>query len=79
VEVRFHTKAESHLPAALASMASKYLRELAMEALNGFWCRRVDGLHRTAGYPLDAKRFKAEIAAVQAELGIEDRRLWRMR
>ena len=31
------------------------------------------GLLETAGYPLDAKRFKAQIAPVQAELGIDDR------
>ena len=79
VEIRFQTKGESHLPTALASMASKYLRELAMRALNDFWCRRVEGLRPTAGYPQDAKRFKAEIAAAQAELGIDDRVLWRMR
>lgn len=79
IEIRFQTKAESHLPAALASMASKYLRELAMWALNEFWCRRVEGLRPTAGYPHDAKRFKAQIAAVQAELGIDDRLLWRTR
>lgn len=79
VEVRFQAKGESHLPTALASMASKYLRELAMEALNAFWSQRVDGLGRTAGYPQDAKRFKAQIAAVQTQLGIEDRWLWRMK
>jgi len=79
VEIRFQMKADSHLPAALASMASKYLRELAMRALNDFWRRSVDGLRPTAGYPQDAKRFKAQIAAVQAELGIEDRFLWRAR
>lgn len=79
IEIRFQTKAESHLSAALASMASKYLRELAMRALNDFWGRRVPGLRPTAGYPQDAKRFKAEIAALQAELGIEDRMLWRER
>lgn len=77
VEIRFQAKAESHLPAALASMASKYLRELAMAAFNDFWCRRVPGLCPTAGYPVDARRFKTAIAAVQAELGIEDRKLWR--
>lgn len=79
VEFRFQAKAESYLPAALASMASKYLRELAMESFNAFWCQRVPGLGRTAGYPQDAKRFKADIAAVQTELGIDDRLLWRSR
>ncbi len=77
VEFRFQAKGESHLPAALASMASKYLRELAMRALNSFWCQRAAGLLETAGYPLDAKRFKAQIAPVQAELGIDDRSVWR--
>ena len=79
VEVSFQTKAESFLPAALASMASKYLRELAMRALNDFWCKGVDGLRPTAGYPQDAKRFKADIADAQAELGIGDEMLWRVR
>jgi len=77
VEVCFSAKAESYLPVALASMASKYLRELAMEAFNDFWCDRVPELQPTAGYPQDAKRFKKDIAVVQAELGIEDRVLWR--
>ena len=78
-EFRFQTKAESHLPVALASMASKYLRELAMRALNAFWRRRVPGLRPTAGYPQDAKRFKAAISAAQAELEIDDEILWRMK
>ena len=79
VEFRFQTKGESHLQAALASMASKYLRELAMQAFNAFWCHRVPGLKPTAGYPQDAKRFRNQIAAVQAELGIDDEILWRRR
>ena len=77
VEIRFQSKAESCLPAALASMASKYLRELAMKALNTFWCRRVDGLHPTAGYPQDAKRFRTAIAQTQVDLEIDDSVLWR--
>lgn len=79
VEIAFETKAESHLPVALASMASKYLRELSMGALNAFWSARVEGLRPTAGYPQDAKRFKAEIATAQAALGIDDAVLWRNR
>jgi len=77
VEFRFRAKGESSLAAALASMASKYLRELAMRAFNAFWGRHIPGLRPTAGYPQDAKRFKAEIAAGQKELGIEERTLWR--
>ncbi|HVC93503.1 MAG TPA: hypothetical protein VND64_07415 [Pirellulales bacterium] len=79
VDVAFRAKAERYLPAALASMASKYLRELAMDAFNDYWRRRVPGLAATAGYPVDAARFKADIASAQRALGIDDRILWRDR
>jgi ribonuclease HII len=77
VDVRFCVGAESYLPVALASMASKYLRELAMLAFNEYWCDRVAGLAPTAGYPQDAKRFMEAIAPMQRELGIDDRFVWR--
>lgn len=77
VEAVFRSKAERYLPAALASMASKYLRELAMRAFNQFWAQHVPQLRPTAGYPLDAGRFRTEIATAQAALGIADRVLWR--
>ena len=79
IEVCFRTRAEQCLPAALASMASKYLRELAMLALNDYWRRRVPELQPTAGYPQDAKRFRADIAEAQHQLHIADRVLWRAR
>ena len=79
IEVCFRTKAESALPAALASMASKYLRELAMRALNDYWRGRVPGLQPTAGYPQDAKRFRLDIAETRAKLHIDDRMFWRMK
>ncbi len=79
IEFRFRAKGEACLATALASMASKYLRELAMRAFNAYWCARVPGLAPTAGYPEDAARFKRAIAAVQGELGIDDRTLWRCR
>jgi len=79
IEICFQPKAESHLPAALASMASKYLRELAMQALNAYWRSRIPTLRPTAGYPQDARRFRADIAAVQAALDIDDAVLWRTR
>ena len=79
VEVCFRAGGEAFLPAALASMVSKYLRELAMRAFNDYWCGRVVGLRPTAGYPVDARRFKQQITACQHELGIDDRVLWRTR
>jgi hypothetical protein len=78
-ECRFVAKGESFLPAALASMASKYLREMAMRAFNAFWTGHVPELKPTAGYPVDAARFRLQIRDVQAELGIADQVLWRNR
>lgn len=79
VEFRFVVRGEQYLPVALASMAAKYLRELAMRAWNTFWCARVPGLAPTAGYPGDAQRFKDAIAAMQQSLGIADEAIWRHR
>jgi ribonuclease HII len=78
-EVVFRVNAERYLPCAVASMTSKYLRELSMHAFNQYWSRLVPDLRPTAGYPLDAGRFKSEIAALQATLGIDDHILWRNR
>jgi hypothetical protein len=79
LEVAFRPRAERYLPAALASMASKYLRELSMRPFNEYWRRHVPELRPTAGYPQDAKRFKREIGAAQTALGIADHQLWRVR
>jgi ribonuclease HIII len=79
LEFRFLAKGESQIPIALASMLSKYRRELAMIRFNEFWQSHIADLRPTAGYPEDAKRFKRDIAAVQAELGIADDSIWRKR
>ena len=77
VEIAFQMKAESTVPAALASMAAKYLREVSMRAFNRFWCDRQPELAPTAGYPQDAKRFRKEVASLVEELGIDESVLWR--
>jgi hypothetical protein len=46
---------------ALASVVSKTVRELWMDAFNAYWTARVSGLKPTAGYPTDAARFRAAI------------------
>ncbi len=79
VEARFTARGERFVPAALASMTAKYVRELAMRAFNEFWLARVPGLRPTAGYPTDAQRFHAAIRPVQQQLGIADAMLWRER
>jgi hypothetical protein len=75
----FRTRAEAHFPVAVASMVSKYVRELAMTLFNGFWSRYVDGLRPTQGYPGDSHRFRQDITAAQEQLGIPDDVLWRER
>lgn len=79
IRIEFRSKGESQLEAALASMTAKYLRELAMHAFNGYWQSHQPDLKPTAGYPMDAKRFKADIADKQRELSIDDDILWRER
>ena len=79
MHVTFRTQGEEFLPTALASMTAKYFRELAMRAFNEFWCARVPALRPTAGYYVDASRFKRDIAATQQQLAIDDHVLWRNR
>jgi ribonuclease HII len=79
LEFRFLAKGETYLPVALASMLSKYHRELAMVQFNAFWQSYVPDLEPTAGYPEDAKRFKRQIAETQQKLGITEESLWRKR
>ena len=79
VFIRFQAKGESFLPTALASMVAKYVREIFMMLWNQFWQLKIPDLKPTKGYPVDAKRFKSEIATAQLELGIEDHVIWRKR
>ena len=79
VDIRFIAKGERFLPSALASMTSKYARELAMMGLNRYWCDRVDGLKPTAGYPVDARRWREAIQVVEEGRQVSDRQLWRCR
>ena len=64
MEIRFTPKGEDQLPVALASMVSKYLREVFMVAWNQFWQTHLPKVKATKGYPQDAKRFLAEIEQV---------------
>jgi len=80
VEVRFTVDGDAgQLPVALASMVSKYVRELHMELLNRFWCERVSGLQPTAGYFTDGNRFLAEIEPARRRLGVPLTSLRRVR
>lgn len=77
MEIRFVARGEQHLPVALASMVAKYLREISMNAWNSFWCQRLPNVKPTAGYPVDAQRFKTQIAELQHVIGVSDESIWR--
>ena len=79
-EIIFATGAEErHLPVALASMTSKYLRELFMAMFNRFWAAKVPGLAPTAGYYTDGRRFYKEIAPAVREMSIDSQLIYRSR
>lgn len=80
MELTFQPRADAtHFCVALASMASKYLRELLMLEFNEFWQAHVPGLKPTAGYPGDAARFYAAIRPTVQRLGIPENSLWRQK
>lgn len=62
---------------ALASMVSKLVREIWMDAFNDFWGSRIEGLRPTAGYPTDATRFRAAIEPMARDLGLDRSQWWR--
>ena len=81
IEIRFQMKGEANAPTALASIFDKYLRELSMVAFNQWWSARVPDLAPTAGYPVDAKRFLADISEALSKEDVSDKvtmsALWR--
>jgi ribonuclease HII len=79
IEFRFIAKGESQVPIALASMFSKYIRELLMHRFNFFWQTKIPTIKPTAGYPEDAKRFIKEIENVLQELKIDKNEIWRLK
>lgn len=63
VQIHFHVKGDGkHAPVALASVVAKTVRELFMRSLNGWFAEQVPGLRPTAGYPVDARRFLADVS-----------------
>ena len=80
VDIEFRPSGESaHMPVALASVFSKYVRELLMVAFNSYWSGQVEGLKRTAGYYRDGLRFLQDIEPAIRSLDIDRRMLVRAR
>jgi hypothetical protein len=75
--IEFCVGGESRLPVAVASMTAKYVRELAMHAFNAFWAARQPGLVPTAGYPVDAVRWRRDADAAVRDAGLHWDDLWR--
>jgi ribonuclease HII len=76
-DIHFSVGGDQFPPTALASMLAKYLRERLMEAVNAFWLQQVPGLKPTAGYPQDAKRYRAAIEGVAQQLKLAPAEWWR--
>jgi ribonuclease HII len=78
LHLTFQPRADAeHFCVALASMTSKYLRELLMAEFNEFWQKHAPGVKPTAGYPGDAERFYKDIMPAAQRLGISAAALWR--
>ena len=78
--IEFVVKADQRsMPVALASIYSKYVRELLMKGLNAYFARRVSGLKPTAGYYTDAKRFLGQVDGAIKREGLDRQMLVRTR
>ncbi|MCX6599994.1 MAG: hypothetical protein NT025_00300 [bacterium] len=62
---------DEQLPVALASMCSKYLRELDLILFNRFWQARVPNLRPTAGYAEDGRRFLSQVWPAMQAAGLD--------
>lgn len=77
--VAFEVEAEvTNMPVALASMVSKYTRELLMARFQAWFQRRAPHIRPTAGYATDARRFREEIEPILTDLAIRSDQLIRM-
>ena len=62
---------------ALASIVSKTVRERWMDRFNAHWIARIPDLRPTAGYPLDARRFRQVIEPACRARGLDPSLWWR--
>lgn len=74
---RFCVDGEQRYPVAVASLASKYARELGMHCVNAYWQAQAPTLRPTAGYPVDAARFLQDLRQLLPQLKLPEEQLWR--
>lgn len=75
--VHFSVGGDSFPPTALASMLAKYLRERLVSELNGYWRQFIPDLQATAGYPVDARRFRNQIEPLAQREQLPVEQWWR--
>ncbi len=80
VTVTFAEKGEDRsFPTALSSCLAKYLRELMVHVLNGWFAARGPGIKPTAGYYVDGHRFLDDLKPHLPQLRLPRERLVRVR
>jgi ribonuclease HII len=80
VRLSFEVNADDrYLPVSLASMVSKYLRELLMECMNEYFVGMSADLKPTAGYWKDGLRFVEELRRHLPGLVVDNHKLIRCR
>lgn len=80
VKIDFVVKADANfLPACLASMVSKYLREQLMRCLNSYFVEKCRNLKPTAGYWTDGKRFINDLKTIAPQIQYDPHQLIRCR
>jgi ribonuclease HII len=80
VKIDFAVKADAiFLPACLASMVSKYLREQLMGCINNYFVEKCRNLKPTAGYWTDGKRFINDLKQIAPEIQYDPNQLIRCR
>ena len=80
MRLHFAAKADQHwLPVSLASMTSKYVRELMVDAINRYFTGFCGEIKPTAGYWQDGRRFIKDINESIPELKYDPKMLIRCR
>jgi ribonuclease HII len=80
MRLHFATRADDRfLPVSLASMTSKYLRQVLMESINRYFISQCTHLAPTAGYWKDGTRFIKDLETHPAQVKYESEKLIRCR
>lgn len=80
LKIHFVVKADSiSLPVSLASMTSKYIREVMMESINRYFLSHCDEIKPTAGYWQDGQRFIKDLEEKAGSLRYNAEKLIRSR